>query len=92
MREIFEPAPAIEAGGELVGKRLVVDETVGAGRADGFLVQMLGVQLARLDAGDLCADQRSAIRKILWAILRPTFEMAVMRAQRLEMLLTLVGG
>ena len=63
VRELFEPASGVEAGGELVGKRLVVDETVGAGRADRFLVQTLGVQLAPLDAGDLCADQRARSEK-----------------------------
>ena len=91
MRDLLETARRVEARGELVGERLVVDKAVCARRADGLFVKALGVELAAFDACDLGADQRGAVLEILRAILRPDFELPVVSGQSLEMLLSLVG-
>ena len=89
MRDLLEAARRVEARGELVGERLVVDEAVGVGRADGLFVKMLGVELAAFDPRDLRADQRGAVLEVLRAILRPDLELSVVGGQSLEMLLAL---
>ena len=75
MRDFLEAARRVEARGELVGERLVVDKAVCAGRADGLFVEALGIELAAFDPGDLRADQRGAVLEILRAILRPDLEL-----------------
>ncbi len=79
-------APRRSAAAQLVGERLVVDEAVVAGRADGLLVEALGVELAAFDARDLGADQRGAVREVLRAVLGPHLELAVVGGQGLEVL------
>ena len=68
VREIFETARPVEARGQFVGDRLIVDEAVGARRADGLFVEPIGVELAALDARNLGADQRGAVLEILRAV------------------------
>ena len=92
MRDLLEAARRVEARGQFVGERLVVDKAVCAGRADGLFVEPLGVELAAFDACDLRADQRGAVLEILRAVLRPDLELPVVGGQSLEMLLPLVGG
>ena len=70
--DLLEAARRVEARGKLVGERLVVDEAVRAGRADGLFVEALGVELAALDAGDLRADQRGAVSQNSPGSSRPT--------------------
>ena len=53
MRDLLESASRIEAGGELVGEGLVVNEAVCSCRVDSLLVEALGIKGAALDAGDL---------------------------------------
>ena len=88
MRDLLETACRVEARGELVGERLIVDKAVCARRADGLFVEVLGIELAAFDACDLCAYQRGAVFEILRAILRPYFELSVVSGQSLEMLLS----
>ena len=92
VRDLLEAARRVEARGEFVGERLVVNEAVGARRADGLFVEALGVELAAFQAGDLGADQRGAVLEVLRAILRPDLELSVVGGQSLQMLLALVGG
>ena len=81
-------APRKSARSALIGERLVVDEAVGAGRADGLLVQPHRVEHRGLRcARDLGADQRGAVREVLRAMARPCFELAVVGGQRLDVLL-----
>ena len=87
MRDLLEATRRVEARGQFVGERLIVDKAVCVCRADGLFVQMLGVELAAFDARDLRADQRGAVFEILRAVLRPDFELSVVGGQRLEMLL-----
>ena len=78
MRDLLEAARRVEARGEFVGERLIVDKAVGARRADGLFVKTLGVELAAFDARDLGADQCGAVLEIFGAILRPDLELPVM--------------
>jgi hypothetical protein len=55
-REILETARRVEARGQFVGERLVVNKCVSAGRADRLLVEVHGVERAAFEAGDLGAD------------------------------------
>src|SRR6266478_3234251 len=88
--DLLETARPVEAPGHLVGDRLVVDEAVCSGRADGLLVKMLGIKYAALDTCDLCADKRSAVFEILRAIHGPDLELPVVSGQSLQMLLPLL--
>ncbi len=45
MGDLLEAARRVEAGGELIGERLIVDKAVDARRADGLLVKALGIEL-----------------------------------------------
>ena len=93
MRDLLEPTRRVEARGEFVGERLVVDKAVGAGRADGLFVEALGVELAAFEACDLGADQRGAVLEILRAILRPDLELPVVRSDSASRCCApLVGG
>ena len=47
--------------------------------------------MASFDPRDLGADERGAILEILGTVLRPDFELSVMRSQTGNMLLALVG-
>ena len=60
-------ARGVEAGGDLVGDRLVVDEAVRARGRDGALVEVHGVELASFDAGDLGGDEERAVLEVLRA-------------------------
>ncbi len=91
MRDLLEAARRVEARGELVGERLIVDEAVGARRADGLFVKPLGVELAAFQAGDLGADQRGAVLEVLRAILRPDLKLPVVRSNSVQVLLPLAG-
>ena len=84
MGNLLEATRRVEARGEFVGERLVVDKAVGAGRADGLFVEPLGIELAAFDAGDLRADQRGAVLEILRAILGPDLELSVVGGQCLD--------
>src|SRR5882724_2008933 len=91
MRDLLETTCRVEARGEFVGERLIVDKAVCVCRADGLFVQMLGIELPALDACDLRAHQRGAGFEILRAILRPYFELSVVSRQSFDMLPVPVG-
>ena len=79
MRNFIEATRRIEARSELVGERLILDEAVGAGRPDGLLVEILGIQRTAFDPGDLRSDQCCAVLEVLRAIRRPDLELPVVR-------------
>src|SRR3984893_17971266 len=54
--DLLESARGIEAGSEFVGERLIVNKTIGARRADGLLVEALGVKLPAVETSDLGGD------------------------------------
>src|SRR6516165_6365230 len=91
MCDLLESARRVKAGSQLVGERLVVNKAVCACRRDGTLVEVHGIERASLDPGNFGAHQRGAVFEILRAILRPDFELPVMRGQSLQMLHALVG-
>ena len=91
VREIFETARLVEARGQFVGDRLILDEAVGARRADGLFVQTLCVDLAALEASDLRADQRRPILNILGAEGRPCLKLAIVFEHSLEISRTPIG-
>ena len=83
---LLESTRRIEARGELVGERLVVDEAIVASKANGVFIQTLGIELAAFEAGDLGADQRSAVFEIFRAVRCPHLELRVMDGQHLPTL------
>src|SRR6266404_1879264 len=83
---LLEATRRIEAGGEFIGERLIVNKAVCAGRANGLLVEVHRVNIAAVDASNLGADQRGASFEIVRAILRPYFELPVEGGQSLDML------
>jgi len=91
MRDLLETTCRVEARGEFVGERLIVDKAVCACRADGLFVKVHGIERAAFDPGDLRPDQCGAVRKILRAIRRPDLELSVVRDQSLDMLQSLAG-
>src|SRR5215813_13819472 len=92
MCDLVEAARRVEAGSQLVGERLVVDEAVCACRRDGALVQIHGIERASLDAGNLGADQRCTILEVLRAIRRPGPKLPLMRAKCFSMFGVRVGS
>jgi len=79
----LEATRRVEARGQFVSERLIVNKAVGEGRADGLFVEALGGELATFQSGDLGADQRGAVLEIVRAIVRPGLELFVMRRQSL---------
>src|SRR5428012_11747 len=67
----LEAACRIEACRQFVGERLIVNEAVGAGGADGLFVQLFGLELAAFNARDLGANQGGTVLEIFGAIVRP---------------------
>src|SRR5207253_1306445 len=65
----LEPTRRIEPRGQLVGYGLVVDKAVGACRADGLFVKLLGIERAAFEARDLRTHERRTVFEILGAIL-----------------------
>src|SRR5262249_20585391 len=78
MRARLEPMNGVEARGEFVGERLVVDKAVGAGGTDGLFVEAHRVEHTAFNPGDLRADQRGAVLEILGTMLCPDLEPPVM--------------
>src|SRR5271165_2581545 len=91
MRNLLETTRRVEARGELVGKRLIVNKAVCVCRVDGLFVKMLSVEHAAFYSCDLRAHQRGTVFEVLRAILRPYFELPVVSCHSLEMLLSLAG-
>src|SRR6516162_1304928 len=89
--DLGEITCSVEAGGKLVGKRFVLDETACACRRDGTLVQVHGVKRPSLNAGDLGSDQRGTIVEILWTIRRPGPKLSLMPSKCFSMLGVRVG-
>src|SRR6187200_934793 len=80
--ECREAARRVEAGSELVGERLVVNEAIRACRPDCLFVKTLGVQHAAFEAGDLSAHQRCTILEILRTICCPVPKMLLVTLKR----------
>ena len=85
MGKLLETARRVEASRELIGNRLVMYEAVFARGADGLLVEVLRVQHAGFDAGDLGADEGSSVFEGLGVDLRPDLQLSVMVQHRIEM-------
>src|SRR5262249_1973778 len=82
----------VEARGKLVGDRLLVDEAVYTGGADGRFVKLLGIERAIFDARDLSSDERGASLEVLRAVLGPLPDLAMLGVPCLPMPVTLRGG
>src|SRR5258707_2321633 len=82
-RDLLEATRRVEARGQFIGERLIVNKAVCASRADGLFVEALGIKLPAFDPRYLGADQRGAIFEVLRAIVRPGLELFVMRRQSL---------
>ena len=91
VRDLLETSCRVEAAGEFVGERLVVDKAILSRRADGLFVKVHGIERAAFDPGDLRPDQCGAVLEILRAIGRPDFKLSVVRDQSLDMLPSLAG-
>src|ERR1700761_6448171 len=67
--DLVEPSRRVESRGDLVGNRLVVNESVGTRRADGLFIKAFGIEQVALDAGNLCPHQCGAVLEIRGAVL-----------------------
>src|SRR5262249_48053002 len=85
LRDARKVSLRVEPGSKLVDERFVVDEAVGLGGAEGPLVEVLRLERAAFQPGDLRADQSGAVGEVLRAILRPDLQLPVMAGHRLEM-------
>src|SRR5215813_14814800 len=90
IRNLVETARRIKARGNLVTNRLIVDEAVCVRGTDGLFIKALGIEHAAFDSCDLRADEGRSVFEILWAVLRPYFELSLVSSQSLEMLRLLV--
>src|SRR5262245_52595231 len=88
----LETTPGIEASGQLVGDRLIVDKAVVSRRADGLFVELLGLKYVAFDPGNLRAYQGGAILEVFRAIRLPYPELAVVIGQSIDMFLALDSG
>src|ERR1700694_2651117 len=91
MRKLFESTGRVEARGQFVGERLIVNKAVGAGRADGLFVEAHRVTIAAVDSSNLGADQRGTVLELVRAIRRPELVLLVMRSNSVPVLLPLAG-
>src|SRR5262245_28496220 len=91
MRDLLEAPRRVKTRGQLVGERHVVDKPVVSRRADGSFIQMLSIEHAALDPGDLGADQRGAVLEVFRAIGLPHAELLMMAGQCIDMLLPLLA-
>src|SRR4030088_1603452 len=85
VRKLFEATRRVEARGQFVGERLVVDKAVCACRADGLFVKVHGIERAAFDSGDFRPDQCGAVLEILRAICRQDNELWWVRDQSLNL-------
>ncbi len=69
-----------------------MDKAVAVRGADGLLVELLGLEHAAFDPGDLRAYECGAVLEILRTIRRPCFKLSKMSGQSLAMLLVLRGA
>ncbi len=79
--DLLETACQVEARGELVSERLVVDKTIRVCRADRLLVEMLSSQLVAFYSRDLCAYQRGTVFEVFRTIFCPDLESLVVLDQ-----------
>src|SRR5208283_4173170 len=70
----------------------MLNEAVGTRRLDGLFVKTLGVDLATLQACNLCADQCGSVLDVLRAILRVDLKLSVVGDHSLQMRHALVSG
>src|SRR5262249_28881678 len=79
----LETPRQIEARGELVSERLIVDKAIYVRQADGLFVETLSVELPAFDSCGLRTNQRGTISEILRAILRPYVKLSLVGGERL---------
>src|SRR3984893_8756043 len=91
IRDLLETTCHVEAGRNFVGHTLNMDETVLSCGADGLFVKVHGLTLLAPYSSDLRTDKSGATFEILRAILRPYFELSMVRGQGLKMLPLSVG-
>src|SRR3954470_14044826 len=90
-RDLLEPAGRVEARGQLVGERLVVNEPVRMRGANRLFVEMLRVERAAVEARDLGTYQRRAVLEILRTVLGPDGKLSLVARQRSELFPALVA-
>src|SRR6516225_4592827 len=92
MRDLLKTPRRVKPSRQLVGERLVVDKAVCACRADGLLIQLLGIEHAAFDTGNLSADQRRTIRKVLRTMGRKVPKLSFVPSKHFSMLSVRVGA
>src|ERR1700758_5155955 len=83
--DVVDATRPVKRRSALMGDRFVVDEAVGAGRANGLVVEAHRISIAAAQAGDLRPDQRGAVLEVLRAMLRPDFELPLMGGNSVQM-------
>jgi hypothetical protein len=89
---LLETACQVEARGELVSKRLVVDKTIRMRRANRLLVEMLSSQFAAFYSRDFCAYQRGTVFEVFRTILCPDLESLVVLNKGIQVLPAILGS
>src|SRR5438046_2658795 len=77
MRDLLEAPGSVEARGNLVGYRFILNESVCVRRANGFFVEDFGVDQAAFYSCDFGSRQSNSVFKILRTMLRPYVELFV---------------
>ena len=77
MCDRIETACRVEARGEFIRERLIVDKIVRVRRPDRRFVELLRVENSALDSRDFRADQRGSIFEVCRAMLGPYLELPV---------------
>ncbi len=74
-----------------MGDRFVLDEAILTGRLNGLLIEVHCVEIAALDARDLCGDQFCPVSEILGAVLGQYNDLLVVGGECLAMPGPLLG-
>src|SRR5580693_9488352 len=79
--ECIEATSGVEARGDLIGERFIVDKAIRAGRTDRPFVQLNGIESSSFDARNFCPDQCGAIFEILRAKFGTNCQLFVMSSE-----------
>src|SRR5580658_9212841 len=86
----LETTSCVEARGDLVGYRFIVNESVCVRRANGFFVKAFGLDNAAFYSRDFSTHECGTVFKIVWAILRPNYQLPMTSSESLEMVSLLI--
>src|SRR5580704_4953301 len=86
----LETTCCVESRGDFIGNSLMVDESIGVRRADGLFVKAFGFDHAAFYSRDFSTHECGTVFKIVWAMLRPNYQLPMTSSERLEMVSLLI--